>query len=73
MQNKKNILVIEKNIYISSKKNYIFLSKYLFNFYKQKNNKQFNIYDQDYIFNSKGIVEKNFFLFIKKLKFIGAN
>jgi putative transferase (TIGR04331 family) len=68
MQNKKNILVIEKNIYISSKKNYIFLSKYLFNFYKQKNNKQFNIYDQDYIFNSKGIVEKNFFFIYKKIE-----
>jgi putative transferase (TIGR04331 family) len=68
MQSKKNILVIEKNISISSKKKYIFLSKYLFNFYKEKNIKQFKIYDQDYIFNSKEIVEKNFFFIYKKIE-----
>ena len=61
MQSKKNILVIEKNISISLKKKYIFLSKYLFNYYKEKKIKQFKIYNQDYIFKSKEIVEKNFF------------
>jgi len=68
MQSKKNILVIEKNISISLKKKYIFLSKYLFNYYKEKKIKQFKIYNQDYIFKSKEIVEKNFFFAFKKIE-----
>jgi len=68
MQKKKNILVIKNNISINLKKKYIFLSKYLFSFYNRKKIKHFRVYDQDYIFNSKKNVEKNFFFTYKKIE-----
>lgn len=68
MQSKKNILVIKNNISINLKKKYIFLSKYLFSFYNKKKIKHFKVHDQDYIFNSKKNVEKNFSFIYKKIE-----
>ena len=68
MQSKKNILVIKNNISINIKKKYIFLSKYLFSFYNKKKIKNFKVYDQDYIFNSKENVENNFYFIYKKIE-----
>lgn len=65
---KKKILVINNNVSIFSKKKYIFLSKYLFDFYNKKKISFFKIYNQDYIFNSRKTVEKNFFFTYKKIR-----
>jgi putative transferase (TIGR04331 family) len=61
-------LVVDKNIPIKKKNKYIFLSKYLYNFYKKKKTKNLKVYDQDYIFTSNKIVEKNFFFIFKKIE-----
>jgi len=68
MKKKKNILVTDYSTSIFNAKNYIFLSKYLFSFYNRKKIKYFKMYDQDYIFNSKKNVEKNFFFTYQKIE-----